>query len=257
MEIGSSAKGTDIFGSPSTDSIFSAGLNAPATQEQEIARVTIKAQKREINRLRGYKLELTPADNQRLTKLQIKISEIERKAQNGTVRDDELEDRLELLAKADEIIGKPIVNVDEDEAVSEKLSELAGILEALLEPNLNPTLAKRVERLERVKDTLEESFYANPESSTLRAQFQNIIGLVNALKPERAISELSTAERKTYDDLAVLINEQAGAKIQLSSRDSIRVSELEGSIINLQQLLAADISGQPTPGDVARAYTRF
>lgn len=256
MEIGG-AKGTDIFGSPSTDSIFSAGKNAPATQEQEIARVTIKAQKREINHLRGYKLELTLADNERLAKIQTKLTEIGRKAQNGTVREDELADRLELLAEADEIIGKPIANVDEDEEVSEKLSELAGILDALLEPKLNSTLAKRVERLERVKDTLEGNLNNNPESDTLRTQFQNITRLVDELKPDRAISELSTAERKTYDDLADLINDQAGAKVQLSSKEVIRVSELEGSIINLQQLLGADISGQPTPGDVARAYTRF
>lgn len=256
MEIGG-AKGTDLFGSPSTDSIFSAGQSAPATQEQEIARVTIKSQKREINRLRGYKLELSAAENLKLSKLQTEISKIERKAQNGTVREDELEDRLELLAEADEIIGKPIANVDEDEAVSDELSELAGILEALLEPKLNSTLARRVERLERVKDTLEERLNNNPESDTLRSQFQNITRLVDELKPNRAISELSLAERKTYDDLAELINNQAGAKVQLSSKDAIRVAELESSIINLQQLLGADISSQPTPGDVARAYTRF
>lgn len=256
MEIGG-AKATDLFGSPSTDSIFSAGLNAPATQEQETARITIKSQKREINRLRGYKLELTAAENQRLSKLQVEISKIERKAQNGTVRQDELDDRLELLAEADEIIGKPIANVGEDEAISDKLSELAGILEALLEPKLNSTLAKRVERLERVRDTLEERLNYNPESDTLRSQFQNITVLIDGLKPNRAISELSADERKTYDDLAELINNQAEAKVQLPSKDAIRVAELESSIINLQQLLAPDITGQPTPGDVARAYMRL
>jgi len=256
MEIGG-AKATDFFGSPSVDSVFSAGTTPPASQEQETARVTIQAQKREINRLRGYKLQLTPADNKKLADIQVKVQEIEAKAQNGTVREDELEDRLDLLAQADAIIGKPIANVNEDEAISDELAKQAGILEALLEPKLSPALEKRYEQLLRVKETIEASFAANPESDTLRAQFQNITAQVDALKPPRPISQLSLSERKAYDDLADLINETAGVEIQLSSRDSIRVAELESSIINLQQLLPPDISQQPTPQDVTRAYTRL
>ena len=260
MEIGASfsgAKATDFFGSPSTDSVFSAGQSTPATDTQESARVIINSHKREINRIRGYKLQLSPAENQRLSEIQAEIIEIETKATQGLAREDELEDRLELLAEADEIIGKPTANVGDDEAKSDELAEQAGILQALLEPKLSPALQKRVEQLERVKESLETSLSINPESATLLAQFQNVSGQIDTLKPPRPISQLSLSERKDYDDLADLINQTAGAEIQLSSRDAIRVAELEGSIIDLQATLPPDISQQPTPGDVARAYTRI
>lgn len=250
MEIGASA--SQIFGSSSVDSVFSAGQSAPATQEQETARITIDAQRREINRLRGYKLSLTPAEKNRLTEIQVEIQEIETKASSGTVRNDELDDRTALLAEADEIIGKPTVDIEADEF----LAELAGILEALLAPKLNPVVEKRVEQLERVKATVEEALNAN-NTDTLRAQFQNITAQIEALTPPRAVSQLSSTERRAYDDLAILINDHVGAKLQLNSRETIRVAELESSIINLQGLLAPDITQQPTPQAVARAYTRF
>lgn len=252
MEIGG-AKATDFFGSPEITSVFSAGAPTVATPSQEVARVTVNSQKQEINRIRGYKIRLTAADNKRLTEIQVQIQEITQKAAKGTARKDEFDDRTELLAEADAIIGKPTVDIEADDF----LANLATGLQALLATKLSPTAATRVDQLQRVKDNIEGQLGNNPDSLTLRTQFTNVASKLNALTPPRSVSQLSNAERKAYDDLAVLINDHVGAKIQLSSKEALRVAQLESSITSLQGQLPADISQQPTPQDVSRAYTRI
>ena len=242
------------FGGVSIWSVFSPGQGEGISPEQQSARVIIDSQRQEINRLRGYKPVLSNAEKAKLAEIQAKVVAIQEKSANGTVRPDELEDRKELLAEADRIIGKPTSEVDGED---EKLAEYASLLQALLNPKLNPIQQKQLDRLERVKDNLEENLNRNPESATIRAQFQNITRRIEELNPPRAISELSIAERKAYDDLAELINERAGAKIQLSARDMIRVAELENSILDLQSLLPPDPSQQPTAQQVSRAYSRL
>ncbi|NND49191.1 MAG: hypothetical protein HKN60_02950 [Rhizobiales bacterium] len=251
MEIG--AKATDVFGSPRVDSVFFNGQSAPPSPQQETARVSIIAQKREINRIHGYKLQLTPAESKRLSEIQADVIDIERKASAGTVRDDELDDRIELLAEADEIIGKPVVDVEADDT----LAEFAQAVESLLEPKLDPRKLAQVERLERVKATIEGNLNANPESPTLLSQFQSVSALIDGLTPPRPVSALSNSERELYDDLTELINDHTGVKLQLNSKEAIRVAELEKSILQLQEILPPDISQQPTPQAVARAYTRL
>jgi|GEM_PF-1802590 len=259
MQIGASAldiigkySGADIFGGGSAESVFAAGAGG-ATNEQVAAKAIVTAQKREINRIKGYKLDLTAAETQRLAEIQKEIQVIERKAGAGTVRPDELKDRTELYKEADIIIGKPVVDVEADA----KLAEYAGLLEALLKPKLNPSLQKRVDYLNRVKDDVEEQFNLNGENETLRRRFQNLTKLVGQLAPPRAVHELSNGEKRVYDDIAELINDHAGVKLQLSARESERVADLEESIINLQASLGADPASQTTAGQVARAYTRF
>ena len=251
MEIG--AKATDVFGSPRVESIFAVGVTAAPTPQQETARVSIIAQKREINRIYGYKLQLTPAENQRLAEIQEEVLEIERKASQGTARVDELDDRIELLAEADEIIGKPVVDVEADDT----LAEYSQAVETLLHPKLDPTQLAQVERLERVKATIEENLGDNPESPTLLAQFQSVSALIDNLTPPRPVSALSKTERDLYDDLAELINDHVGVKLQLNAKEMIRVAELERSILQLQELLPPDISQQPTPQSVSLAYARL
>jgi len=243
-----------LFGGTALDAVFSIGQTQGITPAQQTAKVTIDAQKREINQLRGYKPVLNLAEKAKLAEIQAKVVEIQQKSASGTVRPDELEDRLALLAQADEIIGKPTTEVDGED---KKLVEYAGLMKVLLDPKLNPIQQKQLDRLERVKSTLEEAVSRSPESATIRAQFQNIVKLIEEVNPPRAVSELSISERKAYDDLAELINDRAGVEIQLSARDTIRVAELENSILNLQSQLPPDASQQPTSQQVSQAYMRL
>ncbi len=250
MAIDISSIASSLFGSASAETLFSAGQSASATPDQVSAKAIIGAHKREINRLRGYKLELTPIDKQRLAKLKEKIQIIEEKASKGTVRPDELEDRFEMLDEANRILGKPIVDVEADA----KLAEYTALKVALLEPKLDNATAKRVAFLERFRDTIEEEITNNPERFSLRAKFQGIDGLIKTLKPLRATSELSLAERKTYDDIVELINDHTGIKLELTAVESDKVAALERSIVALQSSLEPDLSQEPTPQAVARAY---
>jgi len=243
-----------VFGDVSLASLFGAGQTSAITPEQQSARVIIDSQRQEINRLRGYKPVLNNAEKSKLAQIQAQVVAIQQKSANGTVRPDELVDRTALLARADEIIGKPTSEVDGED---EKLAEYASVLQTLLNPKLNSIEQKRLDRLERVKENIEENLSRNPGSATIRAQFQNIVRQIEQVNPPRAVSELSVAERKAYDDLADLINDRSGAKIQLSARETMRVAELESSILSLQGSLPPNASQQPTSQQVSRAYARL
>lgn len=239
------------IGQITPESFFPAGQPSSAAS-QKTALVAITAHKREINRIHGYKLELTPADNLRLLDIRTEIQEIDRKVSDGTVREDELEDRQELLDEADEIIGKPVVDIQADDT----LSEYAQAVDTLLQPKLDPVTLRRVESLERIKAGYEEALLENPENKTLSAQFQSITTLINNLTPPREVKSLSVSEKRLYDELAELINDHAGVKLQLNSREAIRVAELEASILQLQELAPASLA-QPSSFAVARAYVRL
>ena len=259
MEIGSSpisalfppVSAESFFGSASPGSVLSAGQTSSGNSNQQSAAVIITAQKREINRIRGYKLDLTPTDLQKLSKLKEKIQVIEAKAAAGTVRQDELDDRLEFLEDADRIVGKPIVDVE----IDDKLAEFNALRVAVLEPKLDNATAKRVAFLERFKETVSQQINEDPERHSLQLKFQSIDGLIKQLKPLRSPTQLSKAEIKTYDDIVELINDHAGVKIELTAAESSKVAALEGSIAQFQSILGPDLSQQPSAQAVANAYT--
>ncbi len=244
------ATAESFFGSTSAESIISAGQSASGTGDQQSAKIIITAHKREINRIRGYKLDLTPADLQKLSKLQVKIQGIEAKAAAGTARADELDDRLEFLKEADLIIGKPIVDIEADDT----LAEFNALKVALLEPKLDNATAKRVAFLQRFKDTIEQQINEDPERFSLQLKFQSVSGILNGLNPLRSPSQLSKAESKTYDDIVELINNHTGVKIELTAEESRKVAALESSIATFQGSLGPDPSQQPSAQAVANAY---
>ncbi len=244
---------TSFFGSSSSvDNIFAARLSSPSSPAQQAAKLSIGAAEREINRIRGYKIQLTPADNKRLADIQERIQAIETKAAEGTARQDEIEERSELFREADEIIGKPSADVETDDV----LAELRGQIDDLLAPKLDRVRANRLETLENLKTSLEEQIDEGGNQFLLD-QFQNVVRQIDNLAPPRQIHELSQSERIAYDDLVDQVNNHANAKLVLNSRESIRVFNLEQTIQDLTASLPPDTSGQPTAADVSRAYSRL
>jgi hypothetical protein len=253
VEIGASA--SQLFGSSSAESVFAVGVSSGASSEQQTALTVVKAQQREINRIRGYKLQLTAAENFRLTEIQGEILKIQEKTSNGTVRPDELEDRTELYKEADRIIGKPVLDYDASE--DEVLTEYTSALEALMQPRLDSATQKHVDYLKRIKERLETKLEDSPDNATVLSQFQSVSGAIDKLKPLRLVEQLSKAERREYDEIVDKINDHVGMKLQLNSRDAMRVGQLERSINDMASSLPADPAGQPTSAAVTRAYTRF
>ncbi len=251
MEIGNSSSSGIQFASGAD--LFGIGAPGAASQVQEAATSTIEAQKREVNRIRGYKLQLSVAEKQKLAQIQVEIQEINQRAVDGLARPDELEDRIDLFAEADRIIGKPTVDLEADEV----LADLAGVLDTLLQPRLDPARAKQVARIERVKDNLEARLNESPENRTLLQQFQSTLRIIAQLKPLRNVKELSPAEARAYDLAVEAVNDHVGVKIELSVKETRRVNDLENSIAQLQTLLPPDFSQRPTAAAVSRAYVRL
>lgn len=245
------ASAETFFGPGDGEAVIAAAQSGSSGTDPASAQAIVTAQRREINRIRGYKLELTTSEKQKLDELKEDILEIAQKALDGTARPSELDDRIEMLKEADRIIGKPIVDVEADE----KLAELNALRVAILEPKLDNATAKRVAFLERFRDSIEEQVIRSPDRKSLREKFNAIVQQIDKMKPLRQTSQLSKAERRTYDDIVVLINDHIGAKVELSTRESDRVASLEASITQFQAFVGADLSQQPTPQAVARAYT--
>lgn len=243
------ATAESFFGSTSADAIIAAGQSASVDSEQQIALAMTTAAKREINRIRGYKLELSLAEKQKLADIQTEILRIQEKIGAGTVRADELEDHDELLDEADRIIGKPIVDVEADET----LATFNNLRLAVIAPKLDNSTKKRVEFMERFKDNLEQQIIENPERLSLQQKFQAVSAQIDSLTPLRPITQLSRVEAKVYDETVELINDYAGVKVELTAAESRRVAALEESIANFQSLLPD--FGQPSAQQVARAYT--
>lgn len=244
---------TSILSTAPGESFFSIGVSEGATAVQSSAQVAITSHKREINRIRGYKLQLTPADNQRLAKLQDKITDLNRKAAEGTIRSDEIRQRGEYYRQADRIVGKPSVDVDADAT----LAALSKQIDALLAPRLDPARQKRLDLLEKLKGRLQTRLEDKPSNETVIAQIRNIIKQIADIAPPRDVHTLSPGEKRTYDGLVRQVNDYAEAKLLLNARESVRVYELQRSIDQLAQLLPPDLSSQPTAAQAASLYARL
>lgn len=232
MEINS--KALDFFGGGDATTFLGGGTatdlfgKSSVNSEQQVAETIVTASRREINRIRGYKLQLTPAETAQLDAIQAEILKIQEKTQNGTVRPDELVDRTALYEEADLLIGKPVLDFDTD--ADDTYTEYVSALETLMLPTLDPAVQDRVDTLSRVKDNLEEKLSESPESATLLSRFQSVSGIIDELQPLRLVEQLSAEERALYDTTVELINDYTGVELQLSSVDAMRVTQLERTI---------------------------
>ncbi len=244
---------TSIFGGGSASSVFSFGLQGGASDAQIAAQEVVNATQKEINRIRGYKVQLTPAENKRLDEIQADIEKITQKTLNGSARPDELDDRELLFLEADTIIGKPSAGVEIDDT----LTDLRDKIDEVFSPRLTPPQEKRLATLHTLLETFEDKLADdNTNVNTIR-QLQNINRQIDAIDVPRKITELSVTEKLEYDRLVEETNEHAGAKLLLDSSESTRVQFLQETIDKMSGLLPADPASQPTAAAVARAYSRL
>ncbi len=244
---------SDVFGGGTADTIFSIGLSGGGNEGQQAAKVAVDAAKAEINRIRGYKPRLTPAESERLSKIQEQITALDSKARDGTIRPDEIENRSELFKEADTIIGKPSAEVEADETLEGYREEI----DALLAPKLDGAKKRRLNTLENLKANLEDQIGGGDDSAITRGRLINANKQINDITPPRRVQDLSVREKTEYDRLVKQVNDYAGAKLVLDVREASRVYTLQQNIDNLSGSLPPDPSTQPTSASVARAYARF
>ena len=247
------ASASSIFGGGSASSVFAAGVSAPVTDAQQAAQQVVNASNQEIKRIRGYKVTLTPADNKRLTEIQKDITKINSRVSDGTVRQDQLEDREQLYLEADVILGKPSAGVENDET----LDGIREKIDVLLSKRLTPQQSKRIATLETLKESFQERLDDDPSNVIAIRQIQNVQRQIDSIDVPRKITELSVTEKKEYDALVDEANSHAGAKLLLNTRDAIRVQHLQETIDKMSSSLPAAPGSQPSAAQVARAYTRL
>ncbi len=206
-------------------------IEAIAAGPQADNSAIIAAETREINRIKGYKVQLTPADNKRLDQLQEKILQVQEKAQRGTANAKDYEDRTKAYAEANKIVGKKTLTQEQSDDPAMK--ELATGLAALMKPRLSPAVKQRVDVLEKIQISLEEQLNDRPDSPVLKGRYQIVVSTLAKIAPLRKVSQLSPSEIKDYDKMAEAINKLAGFKLQLPSKDAKRVAVLERVITDL------------------------
>lgn len=165
-----------------------------------------KGLKREIDRLQGFKVDITPANARRLADLQTRIARLEANAGPDGLSLDQHDDRAGLFREAYEILGKPYVDVESDAT----LKQLVGLVDTLLEPKLQGAKKQRLENLRKLEENYFNQFAVGNATKTLARRIANVQRQIESLTPPRRISELNFAERSAYNQLVEQINRRAG-----------------------------------------------
>lgn len=247
-----------LFGSPSNiigggdaTSVFS---NSNTQNVRTSLEVSAKGLKRELDRLNGFKTDLTPAQKNILAKNQAEISEIEASVSDSKgLSEQEIQRRAQLFQESYRILGKDFVDQEQDP----RLKALTDKVDALLEPKLRGGQKNRLDRLRTLEENAYQATLDAPGNETAVRRLRNIQSQVRELTIPRLVQQLSVSEKREYDDLVDQVNTVAKTEFILPSRERVRAEQLQTSLSQVEAQLAA-VGGPeigPTPAQAARAYT--
>jgi len=241
----------DPFGGANAASI----LDGSASQSsRKTISLIVDGMQRQIDKLNGFKTDLTPAQKKKLAQNQAEIAKIEKKA--TVIKGLSVEDstrRAELFKESYSILGKEYV----DSSSNATLNRLTSQVDKLLEPKLRGAPLARLENLKKLAASAYAAINDNPENETARRNYANIKFQINSLTRPRKISQLSIPERNQYDELVGKVNEAAGTKFLLPSAERLRSERLQASKATFDAQLAAFGGDQfrPSPAAMMRAYS--
>ncbi len=212
-----------FFGAPTANAVFAPSLQKSFEANDLIA----KGLKRDLDRLNGFKVDLTPSEKKELDQLQERIGRIAQRADpNGVLSDADARERQKLYQKAYKIMGKDYVDVKSDS----KLKELMAKVDTLLEPKLRGPQAARLKQLRKLEENMLGGYEKGKTSNARINQIRNIQTQIRELTPPRKMTELSNSEKADYNKLVNEINKRAGSKLLLNSRDRARAEQIEASM---------------------------
>jgi len=191
--------------------------------------LTLKAFERDIKRLQGLKVDITPADAKQLAKLEDEIKRIEKRAGPEGLSTSDIETRAELYRDAFKILGKEFVDLEADET----LKNLSKAVDQLLEPKLIGEKKDRLERLRRLSNNLEVAFIGGNRSKILLTQLANVQKQISDLVPPRLISDLSLSDKRAYDILVTKVNERAGVEMILPANKREQIEKIQSVMSQL------------------------
>ncbi|MBU1175660.1 MAG: hypothetical protein KKH72_09685 [Alphaproteobacteria bacterium] len=226
--------GTALFGdNVSATSLFSASLNASSAITIDATQIAVKGIQDQIDRIQGFRTNLTPAEKQQLTDYQETIVNINQTATTRILTDDEISERAEAYVESYRILGKEYVDFSNDDFVVEK----SNALTELLATKPQGAEAKRLERLENVLTNLKASATdrEGDPPATLIARITSVSRQIDQLTAARPLSTLSRAELREHDTLVDEINTHVGFDLELTSSKKLQIERLQKTIEVIQQ----------------------
>ena len=226
--------GTALFGNNvGADSLFSASLTATSAISIDAQQIAIKGIQDQIDRIQGFRTNLTPAEKAQLAKHQQAIVDFNQIAATRVLTKSEIGERAEAYIESYRILGKEYEDFSSDEFVDEKSGELA----TLLATKPKGAEAARLERLQNVLETLKSTALGGDgdPSATLMAQITSVNKQVAQMTQPRPISSLSQAELRQHDDLVFEINTHVGFELELTSFKKLQIERLQKTMEVIQK----------------------
>lgn len=181
---------------------------------------------KEIQRLQGFKTNLGAPQLKRLAEVKAEIQNIESKFNSLSMPDYIKAKHTRLNEEAYKILGKTYVDVEADP----KLDAVKSKIDALLEPQLRGAKKTRLDNLRKYEKNLQGQFFQSPNNTTLLRQISNVGKQIANLVPPRLISELTPAERRTYDGLVKELNTKAGTEVYQNSTTQLKIENIQKTI---------------------------
>lgn len=241
---------SNVIGGGDATSVFSSSNTNNVRTSLE---VSAKGLKRELDRLNGFKTDLTPAQNEVLARNQAEITEIEQSVTDSQgLTSEQIQRRAELFQESYRILGKDFVDQEQDP----RLKSLTDQVDALLQPNLRGAQKTRLDRLQTLEANAYQATLDAPGNETAVRRLRNIQSQVRELTVPRLVQELSVSEKREYDALVDQVNEVAKTEFVLPSRKRMRAEQIQSSLSQVEAQLAAVGTPEigPTAAQAVRAY---
>lgn len=215
---------TVLFNTPAdpASSVFSASQVRPEGNQ-----LLIQGFEKDIQRIQGFKTDLTAANASRLAEIRAELKNI-KPATNPELKALYDARKLALNTEAFKILGKKYIDIDSDPA----LAQIKKEIDALLEPPLRGEQKTRLDRLRRLEKTAVADIVSRPGIVTLKA-LDKIVRQIAILAPPRLIGELTPAERRDYDRLAAKGNAHAGTEVFLPAEKHLKIEKIQDMIARL------------------------
>lgn len=227
----SSSKASQLFGDGNgggASSIFSTAANASSGLSVDTRQLITKGLQDQIDRLQGYRTNLTVAEKQKLADYQQEITNINQMATTRILTSEEKNDRAEAYVESYKILGKEYEDVSDDTYVTTRAQEITD----LLATKPKGAEATRLERLQTVYTSLtDQADEVEGDIPTyLGSQILSVARQIQQLTAPRKLASLSIAERNQHDKLVNEINEHVGFEYELTSDKKLKIEKLQATI---------------------------
>ncbi len=225
---------TELLGGGSAASLFAATLNGSSGGITVTATdIAVKGMQDQIDRIQGYRTNLTVAEKQDLADYQSKIQHFNDLASVRVLTNDEVSDRADAYVEAYKILGKEYVDFTNDATVT----NLSSQLEKLIATKPVGPEAVRLERLQNTLSSLDSQISNSDSGSTelITSRAISVAKQINKLTAARPMASLTADERSQHDDLVEQINNYVGFDLELTSKQKEQIERLQTNISLLQQ----------------------